>query len=207
MAWITHSVEGRRTVYDLALGVGTTLSKGKFYFDQGRVQWTLSLKPYALPSGGLVRQFASVVASDDYQYLFVGSTGSDLIVYRHDIAVYRALIPVCSNGVRSISKLSNGDLLCGGGDGTLTKIRGEDLMWEVIQRVRDPSPPVSCLSSLPLDPAQRLHLLALLVLFPSRGSRRLLHWIYLPVHDPVPHPSARGGCSHLAHLLHQIRVL
>lgn len=137
MSWINHSVENRRTVYDLALGVGTTLSKGKFYFDQGRVQWTLSLKPYALPSGGLVRQFASVVASDDFQYLYVGSTGSDLIVYRHDIAVYRALIPVCSNGVRSIAKLMNGDLLCGGGDGTLTKIRGEDLMWEVVQRVSD----------------------------------------------------------------------
>lgn len=135
MSWITHTMENRRTVYDLALGVGTTLSKGKFYFDQGRVQWTLSLKPYSLPSGGLVRQFASVTASNDFQYLYVGSTGSDLIVYRHDIAVYRALIPVCSNGVRSIAKLSNGDLLCGGGDGTLTKIRGNDLMWEVIQRV------------------------------------------------------------------------
>lgn len=135
MSWISHTLENRRTVYDIALGVGTTLSKGKFYFDQGRVQWTLSLKPYSLPSGGLVRQFASVMASDDCQYLFVGSTGSDLIVYRHDIAVYRALIPVCSNGVRSLAKLSNGDVLCGGGDGTITKIRGNDLMWEVIQRV------------------------------------------------------------------------
>ena len=133
--WVQHSTENRRVVYDMCIGVGPTLSKGRFFFDQGRVQWTLTTKPYALPSGGLVRQFCTIETSEDRKYLFVGSTGSDMIVYRHDIAVFRALIPVGSNGVRSIARLHNGDLLCGAGDGSITKLRGEDLSWEIVEKV------------------------------------------------------------------------
>lgn len=32
-------------------------------------------------------------------------------------------------------RMRNDDLLCGGGDGTLTKIRGSDLAWEIIDKV------------------------------------------------------------------------
>jgi hypothetical protein len=31
--------------------------------------------------------------------------------------------------------MRNDDLLCGGGDGTLTKLRGSDLSWEIIDKV------------------------------------------------------------------------
>mmetsp|Transcript_9578 Transcript_9578/g.14420 ORF Transcript_9578/g.14420 Transcript_9578/m.14420 type:complete len:697 (-) Transcript_9578:178-2268(-) len=141
--WVEHYVQNRRVVYDLAIGVGTTLSKGKFYFDQGRVQWTLSTKPYALPSGGLVRHFASIDHSEDCKYLFVGTTGADMIVYRHDIAVFRALIPICSNGVRSMVRLPNGDIVCGGGDGSVTKVTGEDLAWEILEKITLDGPVVS----------------------------------------------------------------
>jgi WD40 repeat protein len=135
LSWLSHSLENRRTIYDLALGLSNSLSKGKFYFDSTRVQWCLSLTPYSLPSGGLSRYFSSISSSSSKQYLFVGSTGSDLIVYRHDLGVYRALVPICGNGVRAIVRMRNDDLLCGGGDGTLTKLRGSDLSWEIIDKV------------------------------------------------------------------------
>ena len=134
--WCYSFLENRRTSYELAVGYGSNMCKGLFFFDASRVQWTLQLKPFALPSGGLTRFFCSVELSQDKKYLFVGSTGADLLIYRQDLGVYRAMIPVGSNGVRSLLTLPNGDLLCGGGDGTITILRGEDLSWEAIDSVR-----------------------------------------------------------------------
>jgi WD40 repeat protein len=134
--WGGSFIDKRRTSYELAVGSGSTMSKGYFYFDAARVQWTLKLTPFALPSGGLTRFFCSIEYSEDKQYVYVGSTGADLLIFRHDIGVYRAMIPVGSNGVRSLLRLPNGDVLCGGGDGTISTLRGEDLSWEVIESVR-----------------------------------------------------------------------
>lgn len=134
--WGGSFIDKRRTSYELAVGSGSTMCKGYFFFDASRVQWTLELTPFALPSGGLTRFFCSIEFSEDKQYVYVGSTGADLLIFRHDIGVYRAMIPVGSNGVRSLLRLPNGDLLCGGGDGTITVLRGEDLSWEAIDSVR-----------------------------------------------------------------------
>lgn len=134
--WGGSFIDKRRTSYELAVGSGSTMCKGYFFFDASRVQWTLELTPFALPSGGLTRFFSSIEFSEDKQYVYVGSTGADLLIFRHDIAVYRAMIPVGSNGVRSLLRLPNGDLLCGGGDGTITVVRGEDLSWEAMDSVR-----------------------------------------------------------------------
>ena len=133
--WANSYMDKRRTAYELAVGSGSTLCKGFFSFDASRVQWTLELKPFALPSGGLTRFFSSIEFSEDKRYLYVGSTGADLLIYRHDIGVYRAMIPVGSNGVTSLYRLPNGDLLCGGADGTITTLRGEDLSWEALDSV------------------------------------------------------------------------
>ena len=58
-----------------------------------------------------------------------------MIVYLHDLAVFRSLVPVCGNGVRAIDRMRNDDLLCDGGDGILLKFRGSDLAWEIVDRV------------------------------------------------------------------------
>jgi WD40 repeat protein len=135
--WGGSYMDNRRTAYELAVGSSSTMCKGYFCFDPSRVQWNLELTPFALPSGGLTRFFSSIEFSDDKRYLYVGSTGADLLIFRHDIGVYRAMIPVGSNGVRSLLRLPNGDLLCGGGDGTITTLRGEDLSWEALDSVSE----------------------------------------------------------------------
>lgn len=133
--WSNSFADNRRTAYELSVGSGSTMYKGYFYFDASRVQWILQLTPFALPSGGLTRFFCSIEFSEDKKYLYVGSTGADLLVFRQDIGVYRAMIPAGSNGVRSLLRLPDGDILCGSGDGTVTKLRGEDLSWEIIESV------------------------------------------------------------------------
>lgn len=135
--WCHSFLDNRRTSYELAVGYGSTMSKGYFFFDASRVQWTLQLTPFNLPSGGLTRFFASIEFSEDKKYVYVGSTGADLLVYRQDLGVYRAMIPVGSNGVRALLRLPNGDLLCGGGNGVITTLRGEDLSWEAVESVRN----------------------------------------------------------------------
>lgn len=133
LAWTDHYSESRRVVYELALGIGSTVYKGDFHFDPGRVQWVLKMKPYSVPAGGVVRYFQSRTVSNDKKFLYVGSTGADVVVYRRDMTVFRSLIPVCPGGVQSLLILPNDDLLCGGGDGVLRKLVGEDMSWTMVQ--------------------------------------------------------------------------
>ena len=108
LRWVERFQEGRRVGYELILGVGSTLNHCTFTFDSTRMQWSFKIQPFAHPSGGLVRYFCSIDLSTDLSTIFVGTTGGDVLVYRRDTTVFRACIPVCSNGVQSILCLPNG---------------------------------------------------------------------------------------------------
>lgn len=132
LKFVEQRVENRKVVYQLVVGIGNSLNKGTFYMDPQRVQWTLKLSPYAFPPGGLVRTYCSAAISADKKYLYVGSSGGEMIVFRQDLGVYRAIIPICTNGIQTILILPNDEILCGGGDGSISKLIGEDLNWEII---------------------------------------------------------------------------
>jgi hypothetical protein len=58
-----------------------------------------------------------------------------MLVIRQDTGLYRAAIPIGSNGVKSIITLPDGDLITGGGDGSIKRISGSDITWECVQQV------------------------------------------------------------------------
>lgn len=130
-----HRTENRRVVYDITLGISTNLNSGVLYMDPQRMQWSLKLHAYTFPPGGLLRYYNCCNTSPDQRYLFVGTNGADMLVLRQDTGMFRAVIPICSNGVQSIITLPNGDLITGGGDGSIKRLRGEDMDWEIIDEV------------------------------------------------------------------------
>lgn len=99
------------------------------------MQYALKLQPFSFPQGGLLRYYNCAAVSADSRYLYVGTTGSDIIVLNLETAMFRASIPVGSNGVCGVVSLPNGDIVVGGADGSMKRIRGEDMSWEIVREV------------------------------------------------------------------------
>jgi WD40 repeat protein len=80
----------------------------------------------------LVREFTCMATSADLEFVYVGTTGGEMLVLMRRTNVFRSIIPVCSNALTSICVLSGTeDVLCGGGDGSLHRLNGRDMAWRV----------------------------------------------------------------------------
>lgn len=146
MTWVDHKTVNRKVTYEIAYGLGPQVFQGILYFEAERVQWTIKSTAYAMPpSGGLIRSFCCGTMSLDKNYLYVGTNGAEMMVYcRASKPIFRGAIPVSNHGIRSILALPDGSVVCGGGDGLLKKLEGEDLSWEILSSVELGG----CLSSL-----------------------------------------------------------
>jgi len=112
------------------------LNKGVFSYDPVRVQWTMRMQAFTMPpGGGIVRYFNCMDISYDKIFVFVGTTGGDVLIFRRDSCVFRACIPICTNGVKGVVALPYDQMLCAGGDGLLKKLTGTDMAWSLDQQV------------------------------------------------------------------------
>lgn len=102
-----------------------------------RMQWSLAFKTYATPPGrSLVRSFHTIDLSRDRQFVYVGTSSGEMMVFRRDTVVFRACIPVCTNGLQELVTLPDDSVVCGGGDGSFTKLVGRDITWQRVQEQR-----------------------------------------------------------------------
>jgi len=103
---------------------------------------------------GTTRFVSCGMMSSSTPFVFIGTKGGEVMVYRTDTRVFRTYVPVCSGGVSSIVPLSSrrsvGDggklddeeedgeksLLVGGGDGIIRILKGHDLEWNTISEVQ-----------------------------------------------------------------------
>ena len=56
----------------------------------------------------------------------------DLVVFTLSTHVYRASVPVCSGGLLSLASGPGNEVFCGGGDGSIRKLRGDDMRWTLL---------------------------------------------------------------------------
>ena len=134
--WTDQKKVSHSFAYELVVGYGTVLQQGLFTYDHMRVQWSLKLKPFQMPvSGGIIRTFHCIDLSADKIFVYVGTTAGEMMIYRRDTTVFRAIIPVCTNGLSDLIAQSDGSVICGGGDGSITKLVGRDMAWQVEQKV------------------------------------------------------------------------
>lgn len=144
LMWVDQKKAGHNVDYELVVGCQHILSQALFTYDSMRMQWSIDLKPYQMPvSGGIVREFMCCVQTPDKVFICVGTTGGEMMVYRRDTTVFRAILPVTSNGLKDIVCLEDGTIVCGGGDGHLVKLRGKDMAWEVMEKAYMQSPILS----------------------------------------------------------------
>ena len=137
MKWAEHRRVRQYDEYDLVLGHGNLVWGGSFTFAPDRVQWSLKQHAYTMPPGGnMVRTFTALDSSKDGIFLYVGTSGGEMLVFRRDTGVFRACIPICTGGVNGIVTLPDDVVICAGGDGSICKVEGRDMTWHMSQKVR-----------------------------------------------------------------------
>jgi len=131
LKWADHVKVSHNIAYELVIGIGGTLSQGYFTYDSMRMQWSLRLKAFTIPPmGGLIRSFLCLELSVDRNFVFVGTSSGEMMVFRRDTLVFRSCIPVCSNGLQDMVVLPDDSVICGGGDGMVLKLLGSDMQWQ-----------------------------------------------------------------------------
>ena len=147
LQWVEHRMENRRMVYELCLGISSNMIKATLSYDPVRVQWTLKQQTFTMPpGGGIIRYYTCIDISFDGIFCFVGTTGGDVLIFRKDTCVFRACLPMCTNGVKGIVALPNNQLLCCGGDGSVTKLEGTDMSWQRSEENNVQEGGVTCVS-------------------------------------------------------------
>lgn len=137
LVWAVIKKVNHNNAYELVIGMQSSLYQALLTYDNMRMQWSLKLTPYQVPpSGGLIRSMLSIALSEDRVFVFVGTGSGEVMVYRRDTLVFRACIPICSNGVQDMVVLTDGQVVCGGGDGQVVRIRGRDMAWQKVKEQR-----------------------------------------------------------------------
>ena len=92
-------------------------------FDATRQQWSMNIAPFVMPTSGMARDYHCSGKMPGGDYIVAGTSVGDMLVYKQSAQVYRASIPVCSNGLLSMVVVQEtGQVFCGGGDGWMLLI-------------------------------------------------------------------------------------
>jgi WD40 repeat protein len=128
--WCDVQAKGRRTQYEVAIGTAVELTMNDLYFDPTRQQWMVDSTVISMPTAGMTREYYCSGRSLDADELLAGSSVGDLIVFKLPSKVYRASVPVCSGGLRAlVASKTAFEVFCGGGDGSVKKLNGDDMRW------------------------------------------------------------------------------
>lgn len=134
-AWIQSDHYSDKN-YEIVYGSSTGLQKASLVYDSSRVIWNLKSSTFSTPpNSNSVRTFLSIAILADANTAVVGTTSGEMLVYRIDTKIYRVSIPVCTGGLQCLVPLVDGSVICGGGDGTVSRLYGVDLSWRVLGKV------------------------------------------------------------------------
>lgn len=98
-------------------------------FNVGTMSYHLNSDAMQFPSSGLQRKHRCGLVHGGY--LITGTAAGDMCVFSLQAHVFRTSLPICNNGVSSITRA--GDMLyVAGGDGRIKAIRGTDTVWDVM---------------------------------------------------------------------------
>jgi hypothetical protein len=140
LKWAEHRQDLHNVAYELVLGMSSpsnAVFQASLTYDAMRMQWSMKTRMYITPpTGGLIRSYNCVDLSNDRVFVFVGTSSGDVLIYRRDTVVFRASIPVCTNGVQDLLTLPDDSVVLGGGDGNFVRIVGQDMVWQKLQEVR-----------------------------------------------------------------------
>jgi WD40 repeat protein len=129
--------EGRRPKYILCTAYGQEVTINTLAYDMRHMNYALSAEGCGMPTSGLVRDYHCSIVAEGGTYLVAGTSVGDLVVFNTETKVFRASVPVSSNGILSIVQCPNtGAVYCGAGDGMIKKLTGFDQNWHQEMEVK-----------------------------------------------------------------------
>mmetsp|Transcript_131870 Transcript_131870/g.328804 ORF Transcript_131870/g.328804 Transcript_131870/m.328804 type:complete len:622 (+) Transcript_131870:90-1955(+) len=118
---------GRYPSYQLCTTYDSLVLVHQMSFDIRSMCYTLSSDAVQFPPSGLQRKHICGLVRDNL--LITGTAAGDMCIFSLTGKVFRAALPVCNNGVASLTQA--GDVLyVAGGDGRVKALRGHDMHWD-----------------------------------------------------------------------------
>eukprot|EP00744_Colponema_vietnamica_P009814 GILI01013927.1.p1 GENE.GILI01013927.1~~GILI01013927.1.p1 ORF type:complete len:623 (+),score=120.64 GILI01013927.1:91-1959(+) len=130
ISWGAISGNSRHPSYVLLTAYQNQTFVNRLDFDVRSMQYATSTTKCQLPSTGLSRVYTVSCVDSSGEFLLAGSTGGDFSVFSISSAIYRASVPVSSNGLLSLC-MGPDCLYAGAGDGKLKKLSGRDTRWSL----------------------------------------------------------------------------
>jgi len=120
---------GRYPSYQLCTTYDSQVLVHVMSFDIKSMCYSLSSDAVQFPPSGLQRKHICGLVKDGF--LLTGTSAGDMCIFSLQSKVFRAALPVCNNGVTSLTQA--GDVLyAGGGDGRIKALHGHDAHWDVL---------------------------------------------------------------------------
>ena len=114
--------------YILVIGFHNQVKINTLDFDIGSMQYFVKEGQCQLPNTGLIRNYIFSVVNGDM--LMAGTTGGEICLFSISSQIYRATMPLSSNGLMSIV-LQDDKIYVGGGDGKVRKISTSGGKWNL----------------------------------------------------------------------------
>eukprot|EP00940_MAST-03C_sp_MAST-3C-sp2_P001438 g1438.t1 len=142
LAWgkMTRDPRCSRATYQLNLACSSQVECNSLVYDVSAVRYVLKSELMTMPTGGLVRNYtsASVVAPNAGHFLLAGTGNGEICVFNTDHKIFRASLPVATNGVVSLlCRVSEEDdssvVYVGAGDGSVKEMSGADCEWKIVR--------------------------------------------------------------------------
>lgn len=123
---------GKHPTYTLITGNSLQVNLNVLEFDISSMQYSLKSRAFQLPNTGLVRNYTFAKVHGDM--LMAGTTGGEMVVFSVSQGIYRASMPMTSNGV-VCGLMSDDSLYVGGGDGKIKKVSLANGQWTLTHEV------------------------------------------------------------------------
>jgi len=104
-------------------------------YDIRTMHYGLRTELLKFPSAGLARTYHDCSLSPTNGELIAGTSVGELVVFNCESLVYRAALPISTNGVLSLCSCGE-YIFVGSGDGKLKKLQGNDQYWSVVGEVQ-----------------------------------------------------------------------
>mmetsp|Transcript_16095 Transcript_16095/g.27186 ORF Transcript_16095/g.27186 Transcript_16095/m.27186 type:complete len:524 (+) Transcript_16095:277-1848(+) len=114
--------------YSLITACQNSVFINKLEFEIASMQYILKQGQCQLPNTGLIRNYTFAQIQGDM--LFCGTTGGEICLFSVASSIYRATMPISSNGVLSMALFAD-HIFVGSGDGKLKKIFIGDGRWNL----------------------------------------------------------------------------
>ena len=102
-----------------------------FDFQISSMSYKTTSEMCQMPSTGLTRQFTCGLVDSSGQFALFGTTSGELCVFNLVSKIFRASIPVSSNGILAVAEI-DGSVFVGSGDGKVKKLVGQDVTWSIV---------------------------------------------------------------------------